>query len=98
MLGTTVPEGALFYGKTRRRHEVTFSADLRSSTERAAARLHVLIASGVTPAAVKAKKCDACSLLPRCLPSPVEPARSAAEFTRRQLRRILADDGLGEER
>ncbi|MBI4916523.1 MAG: CRISPR-associated protein Cas4 [Acidobacteria bacterium] len=98
MLDTVVSEGALFYGKTHRRHGVTFTPELRSHTERAAARLHELLASGVTPAAVKTKKCDACSLLPRCLPSPVEPARSAAEFTRRQLRRILADDGLGEER
>lgn len=60
---TPVPQGALFYGQTRRRLDVLFDAELRDLTTRTAARLHELIGSGVTPRAVREKKCDACSLL-----------------------------------
>src|SRR4051812_29295938 len=53
MLGTPVPAGALFYGQTRRRHDVPFSEALRGETEEAAARLHRLLASGVTPSPLR---------------------------------------------
>ena len=49
MLNIAVPEGALFYGKNRRRAEVVFDIPLRKETEDAAIRLHELIASGRTP-------------------------------------------------
>jgi CRISPR-associated exonuclease Cas4 len=69
MLGTSVPAGALFYGKTRRRQEVIFDPALRELTRSTAVRLHELIGSGRTPAAVyEKKKCDRCSLKDLCLP------------------------------
>jgi CRISPR-associated exonuclease Cas4 len=69
MLSVSVPEGALFYGKTARRQPVTFDETLRRDTEAAAARLHELFGSGVTPKAVYAKnKCRQCSLFERCMP------------------------------
>ena len=37
MLGGPVPEGALFYGRSRRRRVVVFDSDLRALTERVAA-------------------------------------------------------------
>jgi len=69
MLGVTVPEGALFYGKTARRQPVTFDEELRRDTEAASARLHELFRAGVTPKAVYVKnKCRQCSLVERCVP------------------------------
>lgn len=68
MLAIPVPAGALFYGEPRRRHEVSFDAELRRLTEDAASRLHRLIASGVTPPPVREPKCDRCSLIGVCLP------------------------------
>jgi CRISPR-associated exonuclease Cas4 len=69
MLSVSVPDGALFYGKTARRQPVTFDEELRSGTEAAAARLHELFSAGVTPKAVFVKnKCRQCSLFERCVP------------------------------
>jgi CRISPR-associated exonuclease Cas4 len=80
MLGTAVPRGALFYGKPRRRQEVIFDDELRGLVRRAAARIHELVSSGVTPLAVRELKCDRCSLLDICRP----------EATGKSVRRYLA--------
>ncbi len=63
MLDVEVPCGALFYGKKRRRTDVTFDEALRRQTEDTAMRLHELITSGRTPKPVYMKKCDSCSLI-----------------------------------
>jgi CRISPR-associated exonuclease Cas4 len=68
MLGLPIPEGALFYGQTRRRKVVFFDAGLRAETVVAAQHLHRLIASAQTPAAQYGAKCDACSLIGLCMP------------------------------
>lgn len=80
MLGVEVPRGALFYGKTRRRVDVAFDAALRLKTEETAARLHALIGSGLTPAAVYDEKCEACSLIAVCLPKATTGRRSAVRY------------------
>lgn len=68
MLGVTIAEGALFYGKTRRREVVAFDGALREETVEASARLHEVVASGKTPAAHYEAKCEACSLIDLCMP------------------------------
>ena len=68
MLGVSVPRGAIFHIKSKRRREVVFTDKLRKKTEATAARLHELIASGVTPPAVLKPQCDGCSLREVCLP------------------------------
>jgi CRISPR-associated exonuclease Cas4 len=68
MLGVEVGKGALFYGKTRRRTEVTFDAELRAIVENAAARAHALFDRGETPRVKREPKCDSCSLLEVCRP------------------------------
>ena len=68
MLNVTISSGCLFYGETRRRTAVAFDEELRTVTIRAIGRLHELIASKVTPLAVREKKCDKCSLLEICMP------------------------------
>jgi len=68
MLELDIPEGAIFYGKTRRRFPVKFDEPLRSLTIETAAAYHRLIESGITPPARYSKRCDACSLKFICQP------------------------------
>ncbi len=81
----SIPVGALFYGRTRRRLDVPFDATLRARTRDAIVRLHALIASGITPRTRREKKCDTCSLLNLCLPDATGPGRSAARYLERAL-------------
>ena len=69
MLEKPVPEGALFYGRSRRRKAVVFDAELRELTERVAADTRSLLAAGDTPTPeFEARKCNACSLREVCQP------------------------------
>lgn len=86
MLGVAIAEGALFYGKTRRRQEVFLDDELRGDTERQAAALHDLIRSGVTPPAhYERRKCTNCSLFDLCQPKALRTARSARTFIAHQI-------------
>ena len=64
----TISEGAIFYGRTRRRHAVPLTQELRELTHMTAERLHELIRTRRTPICARQPKCDHCSLLPACLP------------------------------
>jgi CRISPR-associated exonuclease Cas4 len=68
MLGVEIRQGALFYGKTKRREQVVFDDELRGETRETAERLRRLIEAGRTPPAVYSDKCDACSLFHVCMP------------------------------
>ena len=76
MLNVEISEGALFYGQTRRRDDVTFDNALRMETEDTARKVHELIESGITPKAKYSKKCERCSLLELCLPKASSKASS----------------------
>lgn len=80
MLGKSIPEGAIFYGKTRHRHDVVFDERLRQETEEIAGKVHEMIDSGQTPKPVYEKKCDSCSLLEICLPKTVGKTRSVKKY------------------
>lgn len=84
-----VPEGALFYGKNRRRQVVRFDDALRQETEEAAGRLHELIRSGRTPSARYAKKCESCSLMNLCMPKVAGAGKSVGRY----LARVLTEGG-----
>lgn len=83
MLGVEIVEGALFYGKLRRREHVSFDGVLRKQTEETALRLHSLIASGHTPTPVYKKRCDTCSLADLCLPRTLEKRKSVKPYLER---------------
>jgi len=80
MLNTIVPEGALYYGKTRRRLRVVFTPQVRTATEDAARQLHELVASGRTPRPVHSEKCRACSLAALCLPGALQRPASVEYY------------------
>lgn len=93
MLDTSVPEGALFYNRTRRRVNVIFDAGLRAETVQAAARLRELIVRGVTPTAMRQPKCRNCSLVDVCLPRAFRPRRTASQYLRHAVQTICQDAG-----
>ncbi len=68
MYQVAVHEGALFYGKTRRRQNVTFCSELREVTIKTAQDLHQMMQDRLTPEPEYAKKCKNCSFLDFCMP------------------------------
>ncbi len=68
MLCCEIPEGALFYGETRRRERVAFTPELREEVQNALEQMHELYRRGRTPQVRRSKRCNACSLRELCLP------------------------------
>ncbi|MDI6740073.1 MAG: CRISPR-associated protein Cas4 [Candidatus Edwardsbacteria bacterium] len=93
MLKVEIPAGALFYGSTRRRLDVSFTQELRALTESTARRLHDLMASGKTPPPIySAGKCDRCSLLETCQPQTGE-RQSVSRYIKRMMSEPPASGG-----
>ena len=68
MLCCEVPEGALFYGETRRRERIVMTQELRAQVKNLFAQMHDLYRRGYTPKVKPAKACSSCSLKELCLP------------------------------
>ena len=68
MYQAEIPEGALFYGKTRRRQVVALSPELRAETAETALKLHTMILDRVTPGPVADVRCESCSFVDFCMP------------------------------
>ena len=88
MLCCDIPEGALFYGETRRRETVAFTEALRREVRDDLAEMHELYRRGYTPKVKPSKACSACSLKPLCLPRLLK-GRSAAEYLSAALKEAL---------
>jgi CRISPR-associated exonuclease Cas4 len=87
-----ITEGALFYGRDKRRQTVAFDPELRRLTSDAAARLHQMVRARETPTARKQKKCRQCSLADLCLPQAMT-RRSASTYLRRLTAAASDEDG-----
>lgn len=86
MFGVELAEGALFYGKHRRRTVVALDDSLRTLTLEVASSARAMIRSGLTPAPVYAKsKCGRCSLLDLCQPKRLMRGQTASHWLVRQL-------------
>lgn len=88
MFGIPVPEGALFYGTTRRRLAVPFDAELRALTTRVAQEARGNIAALRTPPPVHGPACKRCSLLDLCQPARLERPPGVADWLAAQLRAL----------
>ncbi|MBN1127938.1 MAG: CRISPR-associated protein Cas4 [Chitinispirillaceae bacterium] len=82
MLNCRIESGSLYYGSQHKRHDVEFGKELRSQTRELSVRLHSLIDSGKTPAAVYEKKCERCSLMDICMP---EAGMSVGKYLKERL-------------
>jgi CRISPR-associated exonuclease Cas4 len=89
MIGVSIPQGALYYGRPRRRETVIFDAALRQEVHDVAHRLHALICSGITPPAEYSRACRSCSLEDLCMPKSAGRCRSARNYLPRQLQASL---------
>ena len=69
MLCCSIPEGALFYGETRRRTLIAVTEELRQRVCTMLEEMHMLYAKGHTPRVKPTKACNACSLKEACLPA-----------------------------
>lgn len=86
MFGVQIPEGALYYGKTRRRKIVPFDEALRQLTLETIVATRAMLSSGQTPSATyDPKRCDHCSLLDLCMPKMLGHAHGVAAWLDRQL-------------
>lgn len=84
MLVCTIPEGALFYGETRRREVVFMTQQLRQETASMLKLMHQYEEKGYTPPPRLTKGCKACSLKELCLPR-IAKAASVREYIGRAL-------------
>lgn len=84
MLCCSIPEGALFYGETRRRAPVVFTEELRRRVRDSAEEMHALFRRGHTPKVKPSKSCNACSLKELCLPALMR-RQSVAEYLGRAM-------------
>lgn len=87
MLCCEVPEGALFYGETRRREVVVLDEGLRSQVRALLREMHDLYRRSHTPKVKPTKSCNACSLRELCLPK-LARKRSAEEYLRKSVEEI----------
>ncbi len=84
MFGISVPEGALYYGKQRRRRVVHFDDTLRARTRAVANEVRIALAAGQTPPPIYDKsRCDPCSLIHLCHPRALSGGRRLARWLAR---------------
>ncbi len=68
MLGTDVPEGAIYSHAERRRYRVPLSAPLRQQTEALVEEIREQLRQQILPPAIDDARCPPCSLVNACLP------------------------------
>jgi CRISPR-associated exonuclease Cas4 len=85
MLEVSIENGALFYGKTRRRQTVVFDDEIRRRVTELAERMHEMFQKGITPPAQYKAVCDSCSLLEVCLPKLKGKADAVAGYLRKAM-------------
>lgn len=85
MFGEVLPDGALFYGASRRRFPVVFDEELRALTARVAIEARANIAAGRTPPPVQMPACRRCSLVDLCQPARLERPPKVARWLAAQL-------------
>ena len=81
MFGCSVPVGALFYHKSKRRVEVVFDEGLRSLVLETVRAIQALWVSQVMPGPVADERCTDCSLLEACMPYSLRGFGSSFDST-----------------
>jgi CRISPR-associated exonuclease Cas4 len=87
MLETTVSEGLIFYGKTRRRKQFPIDDELRELTVKIIQDTAKIFLTGETPNAQYCEhKCPHCSLIDLCMPHAMRLKRGAKSWFETQLK------------
>lgn len=69
MLCCEIPYGYIYYGETRHREKIEFTADLREKVKGLFIEMHRYYEQRYTPKVKWSKKCNACSLKDVCVPA-----------------------------
>ena len=85
MLSTNIPRGFLFYGETRHRVEIPFTAELRALVKDMSDEMHNYFSRGYTPKVKTSKACRSCSLADICLPVLQEKVIAASKYIKQQI-------------
>lgn len=76
MLRVSVPEGSIYYDRSRRRRVVVFTDELRARVAYASHEVKKLLDSEELPPPVADERCESCSLLETCMPTEIADWRS----------------------
>lgn len=88
MLCCDIPEGALYYGETRRRVTISFTEELRQAVRDNLQEMHQHYQRGYTPKVKPTKSCNACSLKEICLPGLLGTKGGVADYLAQALEEI----------
>lgn len=88
MMKVKILNGALFYGRTRRRLSVTFDDTLRHKTKDTAIKLHNFIKEGKTPLPIYITKCKSCSFINECLPKTISKKISVNKYLLKETKEL----------
>ncbi|WP_427788910.1 CRISPR-associated protein Cas4 [Brevundimonas diminuta] len=95
MFARPVSEGALFYGQTRRRHDVLFDDDLRALTFNTAEAVRRDIVNFHTPPPIATPRCRRCSLMELCQPEQLERPPQVVAWMARQMAALSREMDAG---
>ena len=85
MLSMEIPKGYLYYGETRHRVEIEFTAELRRLVKEMADEMHNYFSKGYTPRVKPFKGCRSCSLADVCLPVLQGKVIAASKYIEQQI-------------
>lgn len=81
--GIIIPEGAIFYGETKRREIVLFTEKLRNDVISYATEMHQLYNGGTIPTATFHSYCKSCSMKEFCMPE--SSGRTVSNYLKKNL-------------
>ena len=85
MLSVSIQLGYLYYGKIRRRVEVSLNDELRGLVGRIATEMHQYYERGYTPKVKPSKACRSCSLEDVCMPELQGKVMAASKYIQMRL-------------
>lgn len=80
MYGIHLEKGAIYYGETRHRENISIKDSLRSETIHIITEMHDMYKRGITPTQFYSHKCKNCSLLELCIPKIKEQYSSVKNY------------------
>lgn len=83
--GINIAFGSIYYAQTRRRVQIEFSSELKSSVKEMAVNMHQAFDKGLTPSAIMGANCKLCSLVELCVPKLTKKHKSASRYIEKAL-------------
>ena len=91
MRNTFIKRGDIYYDMIKNRHRVEFTTTLRNRVRELSQAMHDYYEKGLTPQAVKSKKCINCSMVNICLPKLGKVGSKAGTYINGLIRELKSD-------